>query len=126
MDVRSAPQGIGQTDLSDQFPNFWRNPWQTSAASRLPAPERFETAPMPSHDSLRLDNDDRIQRTRPQSIEPDEEEPIRIPELQPFRRSTQRNIDLWAKGQVVARSRSHDWSHEAAIHHSALKNPTIG
>ena len=56
------------------------DPWTTAAASRFPPPVRTESSMVPADYSLRLDDGDRVQDRRVQSIQPDEQQAVRIPE----------------------------------------------
>jgi len=77
VDTWSAPQGIGQAHLADQGPHFWRDSRPAQAIPGLPAPERLKASPMSAHNGLRLDDHDRLQNARPQSIEQGKQQPIR-------------------------------------------------
>ncbi len=55
---------------------------------------------MPAHHRLRLDDDNRIQNARPQSIEPDEEQPVGTTKPNPLRCRTAHDIELVAQDQI--------------------------
>ena len=61
MDPRCAPEGIGKDHLAGQVSDFLGNPWSAGDTPRLPPPDSFRAAPMPTHDGLGVDNDDRAQ-----------------------------------------------------------------
>ena len=71
-----APEGIGTADLADQVSNLLGNPWSPGSTSRLQPPEGLEATPVPAQHGLGLDDDNRTQHTRPQPIEPDEQESV--------------------------------------------------
>ena len=76
MDTRCTPQRIGRADLADQVPDLLgdrRPPW---TASGFPAPECPEATPVPPHNRIRIDDGYGLEDTRPETLKPDEQEPI--------------------------------------------------
>src|SRR5260370_31043132 len=68
MNPRRSPRRVFRNHAEDQFARFFANalPACASLIPRAPCPIQFETNPMPSDDSLRLDNDKRALPPRPE------------------------------------------------------------
>jgi hypothetical protein len=56
------------------------SPSTAADVAGLPAPVGAETASMPTDHGLRLDDDDRVQERRVQSIQPHQEQAIDVPQ----------------------------------------------
>jgi hypothetical protein len=65
MNARRSPQRIGAADLADQVLHVFGYAKSAHTASGLPAPYSSEATSVPTHDSIRLNDRDRIQDAMP-------------------------------------------------------------
>jgi len=79
-----CPTAVLTIHASDQRPNLRINLRTAANATRLPPPVGAETASVPADHGLRLDDDDRIQDRRIQSIQPNEQQAIDVPQSYAF------------------------------------------
>src|SRR4029077_1990585 len=70
VDARRAPQRVLAVHAPDQRPNLGVYSWATAEVAGLPTPVGAESTPVPTDHGLRLDDDNRIQERRVQSIQP--------------------------------------------------------
>ncbi len=74
VDPRRAPQRVLLAHARDQLADVRRNRRPAGAAgARFPSPVPAKTFPVPADDCLRLHDDEGVQATGPQTIEPDPE-----------------------------------------------------
>jgi len=86
MDAGSTPAWICQTDLLYQFPNLARLARSALASLALPGPVQAESFTLPSQHSLRLQDLHSRTPVLPQVRQPDPEDAIRRPQVQPTAR----------------------------------------
>jgi hypothetical protein len=94
VDARRAPERIGDAHLAYQLSYFERHRRPATTASRLPAPVRPETCAMPTNNSVRLHDRERIANLWKQPIEPDEYQAVEDAERESLRSSPPQNVDL--------------------------------
>jgi hypothetical protein len=97
MDPRRSPQRVGNAHLADKLAHLLRYSWSATTMSRLPAPIRSETRPMPTDDCIRLDDRQRIPCFGKQSIKTNEYQPIKDTKGLPPRRGSPQDVDLLPK-----------------------------
>src|SRR5215510_12382349 len=76
MNAWCAPQRVVVADCPDQIPDVGRDRRPADMTARLPTPVPTETAPMPAHQRLRLEDNRGFAHGRAQPIEPDEDQAI--------------------------------------------------
>ncbi len=116
VDPRRAPQRVLLADARDQLADVRRDRRPPGAAgARFPSPVPAKTFPVPADDGLRLHDDEGVQATRPQTIEPDPECPIERCEWGSRLSLSPQDRHLMAKGQDLElklgagpKPRSHD------------------
>jgi hypothetical protein len=86
MDAGSAPERIGEAHLADQPPNFDKHLGPAGSSSRLPPPEQAKASAMPAYNGCRLYDRERIQNTRRNPIQADEDQAIEVAEDRALRR----------------------------------------
>src|SRR3954451_19496384 len=80
MDAGSAPERVREAHLADQLPNFEKHLGPAHSSSRLPLPEQPKASGMPANNGCRLDDRERIQNTRRDPIQADEDQAIEVGE----------------------------------------------
>ena len=106
VDPWSAPERVGDADVSDQLPNVYRHLRTTATRSRPPSPIQAKTCAVPTNDRFWSDNCDGAQHTRSQAIQPNKYHPVDAAEGRPLRRLAPQNIELVAKRQDLDFQRS--------------------
>src|SRR4051812_46121161 len=101
MDAWSAPERIGKTDLPDQPPNFRRDAWPAGTPTRFPAPEGAEACAMPSDNCFRLYDSERVQNTRRDPIQANEDHTIEVAEDRAPRCCSTQHIQLVAQSEYL-------------------------
>src|SRR5260370_41916060 len=128
MDPWSPPERIGAVHLADKLAYLLRYGWSATTMSRLPAPIQPKTRAMPTNNSVRLHDRQRIACFGKQSIEANKYQPIKNSKGLPSRRGSPQNVDLLPKHpylclQCCCRSHQIDERPEnqpAKIHHHAV------
>jgi hypothetical protein len=105
MDAGSAPERVGQAHLADQLPNFERHLGSAGSSSRLPPPEQAKACAMPANNGCRIDDHERIQNTRRDPIQADEDQAIEVAEDRALRRPSVQYVQLMAQSQVLCSKR---------------------
>ncbi len=79
VDTRRSPERVLPAHPAYQVSNLLGGPWPSPPSrSGFPSPEQPKASSVPANDSLRLDDDDGIQATGPQPIDPHPEEAVGI------------------------------------------------
>src|SRR3954453_1165263 len=114
MDAGSAPERVGEAHLADQLPNFEKHLGPARSSSRLPLPEQPKASAMPANNGCRADDRERIQNTRRDPIQADEDQAIEVAEDRALRRPSVQYVQLMAQSQ--ARSDVLDRNSPTSIH----------
>ena len=105
---RGAPEWFFTTHDADPFANLLRNARPARLAPpNLPAPEKTEAFPVPSHHGRRLDQKDVGPPFLPDGRDPDPQESIRRGQFRPLPRALQ-NAELVAKDENLCLERRPD------------------
>ena len=102
MQARSTPQRIGPAHLPDQGTDFGRDLGPAATWTRLPAPEGPQARAVPAQHSLRLRTQERIADRGEHAIEADEDQPIRVGQVQPLRSASGEHDELLAQGRILS------------------------
>ncbi len=117
VDPRRAPQRVPLAHAHDQLADVRRDRWPPwgAAGVRSPSPVTAKTFSMPADDGLRLHDDEGVQATGPQTIEPDPECPVERCERGSRLSLSPQDRHLMAEGQDLElklgsgpKPRSHD------------------
>jgi hypothetical protein len=82
--IRGAPhKGFSFAHPSDEVADLAVDPRAATTLARFPAPISPKAAPMPPDHGLGLDHGDRIQNRGEASVQPDEDQPIDVPQQHP-------------------------------------------
>ena len=82
-------------------PNLGINPWAASDVAGLPMPVGAEAASMPTDHGLRLNDDDRAQQRRVQTIQPHQQQPIDVQQPHVPRMLAASQYELLAQEEIV-------------------------
>jgi hypothetical protein len=85
VDPWSAPEWVGDADVSDQLPNVQRHLRTAATRPRFPSPIQAKTSAMPTDNGFWSDNCKGAQHIRSQAIEPNEYQTIDPSEDRPLR-----------------------------------------
>ena len=87
VDARGAPKRVRDAHVSDELPDLRLRPWPAAAWSRFPSPIGSEPGAMPTDHCFRLEDFQRIQHLRSQTIEPGKHQAINVAQSHSLRRS---------------------------------------
>jgi hypothetical protein len=87
--------------VPDQRPNLGINPRTAAEVAGLPAPVGAKTASVPTDHGLRLNNDDRVQQRRVQSIKPYEQQAFEVSHSHPPRGLAPWHNQLLAQDEIL-------------------------
>src|SRR5664280_1004479 len=94
MNVWGAPERVRPAHLVNERAQLSRDPRSANRVARSPAPIRSKPGAVPANDGLRPDNRNRAKNGGEPAIEPNKQKTIGIVEVQPFRCSPAKHIDL--------------------------------
>jgi hypothetical protein len=121
-----APQRVGKADLMNEISNVLADRRTPCPTLRPPAPIGSKPRAMPAYDRLGPQDCERAQHARPQSIEPDEQQPITARQARPPGSGSPQDVQLMAEKQNLGlkprsrhqpRSRHHDKQAEDLTDH---------
>jgi hypothetical protein len=81
--ARRSPQRVFLAYPSDEAADLIVDSGAAITSARFPAPIGSKAAPMPPDNGFRLDHNDHIQNRGKESVQPDEDQPIDVPEPHP-------------------------------------------
>jgi hypothetical protein len=99
VDTRRAPQRILTVHAPDQRSDLGIDPWAAADVAGLPEPVGAEAASMPTDHSFWLNDDDRVEERRVQSIQPHHHQAIDVPQSQTFRALSAEDYELLAQDE---------------------------
>jgi hypothetical protein len=85
VDPWSAPEWVGDADVSDQLPNVQGRLWAAATRPRFPSPIQAKTCAVPTDNGFWSDNGQGAQHIRSQAIAPNEYQAIDPSEDRPLR-----------------------------------------
>ena len=103
VDPRCTPQRVLAAHPPNKRSNLTINSWTAADVAELPAPVGAEPASMPADHGLRLDDDDRVQQRRIQSIQPYHQQAIDVPKSHPRRGLASQNYAGTYELEVLAK-----------------------
>jgi hypothetical protein len=99
MDSRRSPHRVGEAHLADQPTNVQRHRWSAAAPSRFLAPIRSEARAVPSYNSVRPDDRQRIIHLGKQSADTSQYQPVDRDEGRSPGTGSPQHIDLLPQDQ---------------------------
>ena len=97
--ARRAPQGIFPGQAAYQSAHLRRHPWSAApGSSRLPCPIEPKSLPLPTHQSIRLEDGEGLQTAGPDTIELNPEETLSQTRTEPL------VVSVGDHGQLLAES----------------------
>ena len=97
---RRSPQWVFLVHPSDEIADLAVDSGAATKPAGFLAPIRPKAAPMPPDHSLGLDHSDSIQNRGEESVQPDEEQPIDVPEPHPRRKLAAQDDHLLTQDNV--------------------------
>src|SRR3954453_15379536 len=101
MNARRTPEQVGQAHVADQLADPQRDSRSPAAPSRFPTPERSKASPVPTNDSLGLDDGQRVYNARNQAIQPNKQPSVESAEFKSLRGIALQHIDLLPEHQPL-------------------------
>jgi hypothetical protein len=125
LDPWSSPERIGDAHLANQLSHFERHREPATTASRPPAPIQPKARAMPTNNSVRLHDRQRIANRWKQPIETNEYQVVEDAERKSLRSSPPQSVNLLRNVQISASSAARDRNRSTTVQPMSLKRSLI-
>ena len=102
MNASRSPQEVGLAHLLNQIANRGSETWSPWTAARFPGPIARKRPPMPADDCVRLQNAQPVPPARPETGQPNPQQPVRLPKAETTWRALLKDGDLVAEGNDLS------------------------
>src|SRR5712692_3391604 len=102
MNARHSPQEVGLAHLLNQITNRGSETWPSRTAARFAGPIARKRPPMPADYCVRLQDAQPVPPARPETGQPNPQQPVRLPKAETTRRALLKDGDLMAEGDDLS------------------------
>src|SRR5215813_5218641 len=102
MNARRSPQEVGLAHLLNQITNRSSETWPSRTAALFAGPIARKRPPMPAEDCVRLQDAQPLPPARPETGQPNPQQPVRLPQAETTWRALLQDGDLMAQGNDLS------------------------